>query len=247
VEPSDGTAEPSDRASAQSLEASKDVRKDRGPAGRGARNPALVAAGITGRYGIAAGILAGVFGLFAVHLASANGKPNGAATTPSASAHPAASACPPATKSGEQRRHGRLVLLGNGTAYDLDSCAQDWDPSAGEYWIAQNIAYAPTGDHGHAVLQIAGSPGPDVVMNGKGPWTFADCASAPYYANNSPTGPEVVTGAALDKGRGICVETRDTHKTNRGGPKTDGNHIVLLVVLSRTVTTLTLEVTVWQE
>jgi hypothetical protein len=217
----------------------------------GAQDPTIRAARISGRYGIVAGILgaivAGAFSLVAVHLASANGKPTSAQTTPQASAHPVASACSPATSSGAQRRHGRLVLLGNGTAYDLDSCAEDWDPIASDYWIAQNIAYAPTGYKSMPVLQISGEPGPDVVMPGNGPWTYADCARAPYYANQSPNGPEVVDGAALDEGRGICVETTDVPKTKKGGPKTDGNHIVLLVVLSHTVTTLTLEVTVWQE
>lgn len=235
---------------AQSGGASGDWPENQGKPDRSARDSGIRAAWITGWFAIVAAILgavvAGVVTLVVLHLTSANGKPADASTTPAASAHPVASACSPATSSGAQRRHGRLVLLGNGSAYDLDSCAPNWDPIGSGLWIEQNIAYAPHGDHGKPVLQIAGSPGPDVVMTGKGPWTYADCAAAPYYANQSLTGPEVVAGAALDKGSGICVETQNAPLTSLGGPKTDGNHIVLLVVLSRTITTMTLEVTVWQ-
>jgi hypothetical protein len=249
--PASETAASSGDTTAQSWGASGDAHENLGKPDRRVRDPGIRAAWITGWFAIVAGILgalvAGVFTLVVPHLTSANGKPADASTAPAVSPHPVASACSPATSSGQQRRHGRLVLLGNGTAYDLDSCAQDWDPIGSGLWIEQNVAYAPHGDHGKPVLQIAQSPGPDVVMNGKGPWTYADCANAPYYADQSLTGPEVVTGAALDKGRGICVETEDVPKTSKGGPKTDGNHIALLVVLNRTITTLTLEVTVWQE
>jgi hypothetical protein len=60
--------------------------------------------------------------------------------------------------------------------------------------------------------------------------------------NSSTTGPNVVQGPVLDPGRGICVITQNTTNPR----KTDGGHYVLLVVVARTGTTLTLQVTVWQ-
>jgi hypothetical protein len=138
-----------------------------------------------------------------------------------------------------------LVLQGNGTAYDLDSLAPDWDPIAGHTWIDQNIAYVPDGDNGKPLVQLSGSPATDVVMSGKGPWTYQQCSSAPYGENQSIPGPNVIAGAALDIGRGICVETQNAPLTSSGGPKTDGGHYAVLVVKAITPTALTLEVTVW--
>jgi hypothetical protein len=144
------------------------------------------------------------------------------------------------------RRQGILVLVGNGTAYDIDSLAPNWAPLANHSWIEQNIEYAPAGNNGKPIVLFAGSPYTDVVMNGKGPWSYQDCATAPYGANHSLPGPNAITGPALDIGGGICVETEDTPLTSSGGPKTDGKHYALLIVQSITPTTLTLKVTVWQ-
>jgi hypothetical protein len=84
-------------------------------------------------------------------------------------------------------------------------------------------------------------------MSGKGPWSYQDCSTAPYWVHASVPGPNVIEGAILDPGRGICVITQDTTVPHTSKPlKTDGDHYVLLVVVSRTSTTLTLEVTVWQ-
>jgi hypothetical protein len=38
--------------------------------------------------------------------------------------------------------------------------------------VTQDIMYAPTGNNGKPVIDIAGSPYTDVVMTGHGPWTF---------------------------------------------------------------------------
>jgi hypothetical protein len=138
-----------------------------------------------------------------------------------------------------------LVLQGNGTAYDLDSKASDWDAISGHSWIDQNISYVPDGDNGKPLVQFSGSPGTDVVMSGSGPWSYHACANAPYGVNQSIPGPNVIAGAALDIGRGICVETQNVPLTSLSGPKTDGGHYALLVVRAITPTTLTLEVTVW--
>lgn len=139
------------------------------------------------------------------------------------------------------RRHGTLVLLGNGTAYDLDSLAANWSSSRGVAWVTQNVMYVPTGDHGKPILDIAFSPATDVLMGSRGPWTYRSCAKAhfdPSYVNN----PNAAIGSALNPGHAICVITRSTKQPR----KTDGGHFVLLVVKARTNTTLTLQVTVWQ-
>jgi hypothetical protein len=140
---------------------------------------------------------------------------------------------------------GTLVLASNGTAYDLDSLVAGWDPIAGHNWVAQNIAYDPTGDKGKPVVMFAGSPATDVVMSGEGPPSYRACAHAPYDPNASTTGPDVIDGPALDIGREICVETSEVPLTSTGGPKTDGNHFALLVVKAITQDALTLAVTVW--
>jgi hypothetical protein len=136
--------------------------------------------------------------------------------------------------------------VGNGTAYDIDSLAANWAPLINHSWIKQNIAFEPDGNSGKPLVLFAGSPYTDVVMTGTGPWSYQDCASAPYGANHSLNGPNIITSPALDVGHGICVETQNTASTSNGGPKTDGGHYALLVVQGITSTTLTLKVTVWQ-
>jgi len=201
------------------------------------------AARINAKAVIAAAVIAGVFALAANSLTnqlkSGSAQPAAPATAGATHQSPAqpAGATPAA---GKVLRHAKLVLLGNGTAYDLDSAAAGWDPLANHSWITQNIAYLPHGYNSRPLVELAGSPGTDVVMAGKGPWSYQDCANAPYFVNSSTTGPNVITGPALDTSRGICVTTQDT------GSKKDGNHYVLLVVLGQTSSTLTLEVTVWQ-
>ncbi len=134
---------------------------------------------------------------------------------------------------------GILVLAGNGTAYDLDAVKSGWKPLANHAWVTQNIMYAPSGNNGAALIDIAGSPYTDVVMTGSGPWTFQDCEKAPYGANPSTKGPNAVTGASLKVGKGICIETQDT------ATKSDGGHYVLLVIKSITSAEVTLMATVW--
>jgi hypothetical protein len=176
-------------------------------------------------------------------------------TLPSPSQSPTASVSPTpppspslvsSSPSPAVRRQGILILAGNGTAYDIDSLAPNWAPLINHSWISQNIAYLPTGNNGKPLVLFAGSPYTDVVMSGKGPWSYQDCASAPYGVNHSTTGPNVITGPALEIGRGTCVETEDAPLTSNGGPKTDGKHYALLMVRGITSTTLALEITVWQ-
>jgi hypothetical protein len=139
------------------------------------------------------------------------------------------------------RRHGTLRLLGNGTAYDLDSLAKNWDASIGVPWVAQNIMYAPFGNNGKPILDIAFAPATDVLMGKGGHWNYRSCATAHYdpsYVKN----PNVATGKALNVGHGICIITRNTKHPR----KTDGGHYVLLVIKSITNTALTVQVTVWK-
>jgi hypothetical protein len=103
----------------------------------------------------------------------------------------------------------------------------------------QNIMYDPTGNNGAPIIDIAGSPYTDVVLSGSGPWTFHDCATAPYGADHSTSGPNAVTGGSLKVGKGICVETQDTPA------KSDGNHLALLVIKSLSGAAVTVAVTVW--
>jgi len=138
------------------------------------------------------------------------------------------------------RRQGILVLHAN-AAYDLDSLAPKWDSSVGKPWVAQNIMYAPTGNRGRPIIDIAFSPATDVLMGTAGHWNYQSCATAHYdpsYAGN----PNAATGSAINVGHGICVITRNTKQPL----KTDGGHYVLLVVKARTSTSLTVQVTVWQ-
>ena len=131
------------------------------------------------------------------------------------------------------------MLAGNGTGYDLDAVKTGWAPLANHIWVTQNIKYDPTGGNGLPELDIAQEPYLDVTMNGSGPWTYADCANAPYSADVSPKGRNVITGTSLRVGEGICVATQDT------ATKFDGNHIVLLVIKSVSLQQVTLDVTVW--
>jgi hypothetical protein len=143
------------------------------------------------------------------------------------------------------RRRGILVLLGNGTAYDLDSRAAGWDPLVGASWTAQNIMYVPHWKGTVPALFIAGEPADDVLMGAKGPWSYQSCASAPYDRNLAGN-PNTAAGSALDIGHGICVITTNTLQPDGKPLKTDGGHFVLLVVKARGGGTLTLEITVWQ-
>jgi hypothetical protein len=141
---------------------------------------------------------------------------------------------------GQMLGQGTLTLLGNGTGYDLDAVNSGWAPLAQASWAAQNIMYAPAGGaNDKPIIDIAGSPATDVVMPGRGPWTYQDCASAAYDVNTSTTGPNAVTGASLYVGEGICVETQNTPH------KHDGNHIVLLVVTALDLREATVQVEVW--
>ncbi len=140
---------------------------------------------------------------------------------------------------GQQLGTGLLVLPGDRTAYDLDAVNHGWDPLAQHAWVTQNIMYDSTGNNGAPLIDIAGSPATDVLMPGTGPWTYHDCATAPYRADSPTTGPNAITGASLKAGKGICVETENT------GTKSDGNHYVLLVLKSVTPEQVTAQVTVW--
>jgi hypothetical protein len=138
------------------------------------------------------------------------------------------------------RRTGALVLLGNNTAYDLDSLAKNWDPLTNAAWVTQNIVYVPNFKPGVPGLEIAQSPATDVLMGAKGPWTYQDCARAPFDPSYNSGNPNVAKGSALDVGHGICIRTVDT------SAKHDGGHLVLIVIKARTSRALTVEVTVWQ-
>jgi len=127
------------------------------------------------------------------------------------------------------RRHGRLVLAGNGTAYDLDSLRPDWDSSVGVAWTAQNIEYAPAVPG----LLIAGAPYTTALLGTGGHWTHRDCVRAKYGG--------VPNGKAVHVGHGMCIRT-----INVRGKKTDGGHLALIVVLARSRSSLTLQVTVWR-
>jgi hypothetical protein len=135
--------------------------------------------------------------------------------------------------------HGTLVLEGDNVAYDLDAVNTGWKPLSNQPWVMQNIEYEPTANNGKPIILIAGSPYTDVVMTGRGPWTFKDCADAPYGANPPTTGPNAVTGESLRGGEGVCIETQDT------SAKSDGGHIVLLVITSISPSAVVAEVTVW--
>jgi hypothetical protein len=153
---------------------------------------------------------------------------------------PSVTSTAPPGQAGEVLGSGVLVLKGDGTAYDLDAVNKGWLPLAGQSWVAQNIMYAPTGYNGEPVIDIAGSPDTDVVMTGTGPWTYQDCAQAPYGENSSVAGLNAVTGLSLRAGNGICIETQNTNV------KHDGGHIVLLVIQSVTPQEVTARVTVWR-
>lgn len=220
----------------------------------GARDPAISAARIGAMATIATAIIAGLVTIVVANIgksappATSTVRPSAASAaaspTTSLSGH-SATASPSSGAPGTLRRQGVLVLEGNGTDYDIDSLANDWDPIINHYWVSQNIAFLPGGDNGRPLVQFAGSPGTDVVMSGKGPWSYQECASAPYYANTSTHGPNVIAGRALQPGTGICVITQDVAASRNGGPKTDGDHVALLVVSSLKGTTLRLKVTVW--
>jgi hypothetical protein len=146
------------------------------------------------------------------------------AAAPGASPGPGASSVPAVTSIGQRT----LVLEGSGIAYDLDAVNTGWKPLSNQAWVTQNIEYEPMANNGKPIILIAGSPYTDVVMTGRGPWTRQDCANAPYGVNSSTTGPNAVTGASFRVGAGICIQTQDT------SAKSDGNHIVLLVIKSIT-------------
>jgi hypothetical protein len=140
-------------------------------------------------------------------------------------------------------RHGVLVLLGNGTGYDLDSPVSDWSPSIGVPWQMQNIEYVPDFTNGDVPgLLIAQAPATDVLMGYRRNWSYQDCANATFDPSYNPTNPNVPDGPALDIGHGICIETRNTSVPL----KNDGGHLVLIVVKARSSSSLTIEVTVWK-
>jgi hypothetical protein len=143
------------------------------------------------------------------------------------------------------RREGILVLAGNGTAYDLDSRAANWDKSIGVAWVDQNIEYVPS-YKGRPLLLVANEPTTDVLMGTRGHWTYQSCADARYdpsYSHN----PNTIIGSALSVRHGICVITQNTFKPHsKKLLKADGGHYVLLVVKARTGSALTLQVIVWQ-
>jgi len=151
-----------------------------------------------------------------------HGKPE--ATSPSSTSPPAPG--PIVTSQAGTRRQGVLVLDNQGTAYDLDSLASDWDPRpSGTHWTFQNIEYYPGPGGG---LAISDEPVTDVIMTGNGPWTYEECVDAPYNPNDSASNPSNISTSDLTPGRGICVRTRNDAVNNPG--KTDGGHYVLLVI-----------------
>jgi hypothetical protein len=168
-----------------------------------------------------------------------NGKPEAAGSAPDASSSsappssgvqpPSASPQAPSPIAGSQpgiRKQAVLILDNQGTAYDLDSLASDWDPRpSGTHWTFQNIEYYPGTGGG---LAISDEPVTDVIMTGNGPWTYEDCVDAPYNADDSASNPNNISVSDLIPGRGICVHTRNDPVNNPG--KTDGGHYVLLVV-----------------
>jgi hypothetical protein len=127
------------------------------------------------------------------------------------------------------RRHGVLVLAGNGTAYDLDSLAVNWDPSIGVPWTVQNIEFAP----GIPGLYIADAPYTTALMGTSGRWSHSDCVHAHYGG--------VPQRTAIHVGHAICIRTRNVRRK-----KSDGGHYVLIIVKNRSRHSLTLEVTVWR-
>jgi hypothetical protein len=132
-------------------------------------------------------------------------------------------------------------MLGDGaTSYDLDSTASNWDAGTGN-WVSQNIQYFPYQETRKSppstspksrLMKLYWAPA------GTGPIRIA----LKQTITNPKINPNYAIGAAIDPGHGICVRTVDNTAV-----KTDGGHYALLVVLARTSTTLTLEITVWQQ
>jgi hypothetical protein len=137
------------------------------------------------------------------------------------------------------RRNDVLVLDDQGTAYDLDAAPPGWNTSFGVPWTFQNIEYYP----GQG-LAISDEPISDVLMGGRGNWTYQDCAQADYGGPDDQKNPNNISMSDLKPGQGICVHTQNDAVNNPG--KTDGGHYVLLVVQQVTPTALTLRVKVWQ-
>jgi endoglucanase len=199
---------------------------------------------------LTAGLLSLVLGAAASSSAAVSPSTTASSSTTMSSSAIAASsataASSPTTAGPKVRRQGILTLAGNGTAYDLDSLAANWDPSRGAPWTFQNIEYVPPSKHDAAAVAFAYEPTTDVLMGTRGHWTYKDCADAKYDPSYGRGNPNNITGSALNVGHGICVITTNTYKSNKKPLKTDGGHYALLVVKARTATKLTLQVTVWQ-
>jgi hypothetical protein len=154
---------------------------------------------------------------------------------------PSATPTPTPTPTGSAapvRRQGTLVMTG-WVSYDLDSLAADWDPSnaPGGADANENMRYeAESTGNGVPLLVIAGAPDSFVLLPPGGPWTAQTCLNAGYGLSRQ----DFPDGAALDVGRGFCVQTANTAEG-----KTDGCHLALLVVKASTPLVLTFEVTVW--
>ena len=169
-----------------------------------------------------------------------------AGSTPVRGGATRATTAPTAKATPQVRRHDVLVLAGNGTAYDLDSLALNWDSSIGTAWTVQDIEYIPDYTKHIPALAIANEPTTDVRMGKRKNLSYQDCANAKYDPSYSSSNPNNLAGAAIGVGQAICVITQDT-KGPHGKPlKSDGGHYALLVVTARTASALTLAVTVWQ-
>jgi hypothetical protein len=150
----------------------------------------------------------------------------------------------PAAGSPPVRRYGQLALEA-GVAYDLDYYPPPgWDASIGRPWTFQNIKYQPGPEGPESGLAISDEPTTDVLMGTHRPWTYRDCAKAPYSPNDTQSNPNNIGMNDLVPGEGICIYTWNDPVNNPG--KTDGGHYVLLVVQQVTSTALIVEVTVWQ-
>lgn len=141
------------------------------------------------------------------------------------------------------RHQGILKLPGDDvTSFDLDSTAKNWGMAKGTWkYTWSNIQYIPY-ENGPPTLDIANAPAADVVLGTGGHWDYKTCADADYLSYGDPgLDRNDTVGINIDPGHGICVIT-----FNNDPQKKDGGHVALLVVVSRTVAVLTLQVTVWK-
>jgi hypothetical protein len=158
--------------------------------------------------------------------------------TSTSPATPSPSSAPSLLLPAQVLGQGILLLEGKGTTYDQDAVNVGWKSLTDQSWVTQKVTYTPTGNNGAPIIEVEGSPYTDVVLTGAGPRTSQNCANAPRGAMPSPTGPNAVTGASFKAGEGICVEMQDT------SAKSDGRHLVLLVVKPVTSNAVTAAVTV---